>query len=816
MIRENVCPKVLGKIKEKFVGSNICEEVNFFIEFLSLTKTTVLGELQRFSRTHKNFVPLVKACRYITKELNKEKPNHGYFIYLENMMGEPARESKDFIMNKVSLLKFCFYRKLFSYNKSDIFKSLNKKTHNPIGYNKLKNTFKTPRRLNSLKYFSIRKNMWWKKVQEQYCIVKIQRIPYGVKDLLKDLCKKNSLLENSIITARKYRRRDTFFTKIIVEKLYANLLIKTVKAKGFKVLNDNRKELEKSSKVNKKTKENIKLLSLNMMKGKEEKSRSEHSSATSDHYDGQNNKLDTEMYLTEHIKHVYADDGNSSVTFKKDGEMKYFLKKIKILSERICKNDFLDMSKNKSRKDLNDLKKFISSTTELVTIQQTYLELSHDKLEKQKMKLKNLIKNNLMDDSDQITEASKNKIEMMIENHSKEHVEQKDINSNVPNVTSSETLQLATGKNDVSNLEIINEDFLINVKNLESASKVEEEDRLSEYGKRMCLETIEVSKESKNITNEVVNTNNVKLDVADINKKAVDNHLKIISAIISGRSKAPKNGVKLYQINKDGWKSVRHTFKPKMQFGLNKNSSIKHTKLKELNRFTSIKVENLGKCIKFHKKESLTMSLGEKKNSIKEKKNSSPKMAKKESQEKSGKKINPVQPQKNRAKGLSKEALIKIIRGGCPISKCKFKFVLVGGLGVWKEHQARDAWAALLTIERKDIPLLKQFRDEESILLMLREGTCERAVKNLLDEIPEAYVCNDETFMVDFLKSKKDLILEELLWVSRINKNFIPLTEACKYIKKNLGSENLAYKNFIYLHSMMGEPARKMKDSKNE
>jgi hypothetical protein len=92
----------------------------------------------------------------------------------------------------------------------------------------------------------------------------MQRIPFVVKDLMKMSFKKESSLENSILKIRKFRRKDTPFTKIVINKLHKELLINTLKHLGFKVLKKRMKKAEKSAQENYKKKEHIKFLSLNI------------------------------------------------------------------------------------------------------------------------------------------------------------------------------------------------------------------------------------------------------------------------------------------------------------------------------------------------------------------------------------------------------------------------------------------------------------------------------------------------------------------------------------------------------------------------
>ncbi|KAK6090262.1 hypothetical protein P3W45_000810 [Vairimorpha bombi] len=117
-------------------------------------------------------------------------------------------------------------------------------------------------------------------------------------------------------------------------------------------------------------------------------------------------------------------------------------------------------------------------------------------------------------------------------------------------------------------MEIVEHDTTTRVKNIIHSEEVElskdEEEHLSDDGKRMCsggdkspianLDSIQNIESLKN---------NVIKNLDDINRKAEDKHLSAISAITSGGIKVSKKEAKLYQVNIDGWISVKHTFKPK-------------------------------------------------------------------------------------------------------------------------------------------------------------------------------------------------------------------------------------------------------------
>lgn len=198
------------------------------------------------------------------------------------------------------------------------------------------------------------------------------------------------------------------------------------------------------------------------------------------------------------------------------------------------------------------------------------------------------------------------------------------------------------------------------------------------------------------------------------------------------------------------------------------------------------------------------------------KRNLALKMATKKVENKSQERKGPVRPRKNWAKELPKEALIKLIREGKSPSNCKFRFTLISGLESKGQHKSRDTWAALLEVETKDISLVKRFNDSDVILLMIRENVCQKAIRNLKDNMGEIQVCDDVSLLTSFLLARKNIVLEELLRLSKTFKNFIPLVEACKYIKKELNKEKPDYGSFTYLGKKMGEPARESKDFNNE
>ena len=118
---------------------------------------------------------------------------------------------------------------------------------------------------------------------------------------------------------------------------------------------------------------------------------------------------------------------------------------------------------------------------------------------------------------------------------------------------------------------------------------------MSEDCKRICLEDRESS--NKNVETDikdVSNKTNVIKNKNYINKRAVRKHLNTTSAIIAGvKVKLKRLDLKLYQVNDDGWTiSVKHTFKPKLYFGLNNKNDLKNLKKTNFNRFSFIKVEN--------------------------------------------------------------------------------------------------------------------------------------------------------------------------------------------------------------------------------
>ena len=83
---------------------------------------------------------------------------------------------------------------------------------------------------------------------------------------------------------------------------------------------------------------------------------------------------------------------------------------------------FLTGREKKKKQDLDDLKKYISSSYELITTQQEYLELFYSKLEEQKCKIKILQKTSLGGVIiDEIVSPEKN-FEVMVKDHSKENI----------------------------------------------------------------------------------------------------------------------------------------------------------------------------------------------------------------------------------------------------------------------------------------------------------------------------------------------------------------------------------------------------------
>lgn len=176
----------------------------------------------------------------------------------------------------------------------------------------------------------------------------------------------------------------------------------------------------------------------------------------------------------------------------------------------------------------------------------------------------------------------------------------------------------------------------------------------------------------------------------------------------------------------------------------------------------------------------------------------------------------PVRPQKNWAKALSKEELIKLIREGQTLSKCKFKLVLLQGIDSKGQYQSRDRWAALMNIETKDLSLLKKISKSNFFLLMIREGVCHTAIQNFKDKFKEIQVCLDLSEFSDFLNVNKKIVLDELLRLSKKHSNFVPLVQACKYIKKQLNKEIRNYDEFLYLGKMMDEPYQKNNDINNK
>ena len=95
MIRDSVCQMAMKNFKNVFEEIQICADLTVFTEFLNLNKKIVLDELLRLSKTHKNYVPLAQACKYINKKLNRKIVDYDNFLYLGKMMDKPARKNKD-------------------------------------------------------------------------------------------------------------------------------------------------------------------------------------------------------------------------------------------------------------------------------------------------------------------------------------------------------------------------------------------------------------------------------------------------------------------------------------------------------------------------------------------------------------------------------------------------------------------------------------------------------------------------------------------------------------------------------------------------
>ncbi|EEQ81743.1 hypothetical protein NCER_101699 [Vairimorpha ceranae BRL01] len=102
------------------------------------------------------------------------------------------------------------------------------------------------------------------KVQENFCIFRIQGRLFRDKDLLKILIKKEPLVKGKILFLKKRRQKDTPFTKITVTKLQRKMLLNTVKSRSFKVFYNKRNKLGIPNHDIKETKEKIKLLSLDI------------------------------------------------------------------------------------------------------------------------------------------------------------------------------------------------------------------------------------------------------------------------------------------------------------------------------------------------------------------------------------------------------------------------------------------------------------------------------------------------------------------------------------------------------------------------
>ena len=76
----------------------------------------------------------------------------------------------------------------------------------------------------------------------------------------------------------------------------------------------------------------------------------------------------------------------------------------------------------KKKQDLDGLKKYISSSYELITTQQEYLELFYSKLEEQKCKIKILQKTSLGGVIIDEIVSPENNFEVMVKDHSKENI----------------------------------------------------------------------------------------------------------------------------------------------------------------------------------------------------------------------------------------------------------------------------------------------------------------------------------------------------------------------------------------------------------
>ncbi|EQB61017.1 hypothetical protein NAPIS_ORF01409 [Vairimorpha apis BRL 01] len=80
MIRDSVCQMAMKNFKNVFEEIQICADLTVFTEFLNLNKKIVLDELLRLSKTHKNYVPLAQACKYINKKLNRKIVDYDNFL----------------------------------------------------------------------------------------------------------------------------------------------------------------------------------------------------------------------------------------------------------------------------------------------------------------------------------------------------------------------------------------------------------------------------------------------------------------------------------------------------------------------------------------------------------------------------------------------------------------------------------------------------------------------------------------------------------------------------------------------------------------
>lgn len=111
------------------------------------------------------------------KKLNKENPEYLAFIYSGKIMGEPARQFKDFEINKYFfILKSCFIGTCFSIEKKCVFKLLKHKKINLFRLNKKVRTFKRHGGISCLLSLSLRRKRMMLKAQKIIVLSKYKNI----------------------------------------------------------------------------------------------------------------------------------------------------------------------------------------------------------------------------------------------------------------------------------------------------------------------------------------------------------------------------------------------------------------------------------------------------------------------------------------------------------------------------------------------------------------------------------------------------------------------------------------------------------------